>query len=297
MGSFAGLLSAAAYRCWRPVVRRRLGRTVLEWVDGVPVVVLPEVFNPKVFRTGAWLARAVAGLPALSPESAPASGRSLGAPRALDMGTGSGIGAVFAARRGYRVTAVDVNPHAVRCARLNSALNGLEERIEVRQGDLFAAVAGERFDLVLFNPPFFRGAPRGPLDAAWRSQDVIERFAAGLPAALAPGGRALLLLSSAGGADGVMAAHAPPGLRLTVLSRRGFAGETITLFEAGARCEVAPAAAAATRPVEAHGAAGAARAPAGWCPLLVAVTVWAVGVGCPALAALAMMATVMAVPL
>jgi release factor glutamine methyltransferase len=259
MGSFAGWLSAAAYRCWRPVVRRRLGRTVLEWVDGVPLVVLPEVFNPKVFRTGAWLARAAAGLPA------PVGGN--GEPRALDMGTGSGIGAVFAARRGYRVTAVDVNPHAVRCARLNAALNGLEERIEVRQGDLFAAVAGERFDLVLFNPPFFRGEPSGPLDAAWRSQDVIERFAAGLPAALAPGGQALLLLSSAGGADRALAAHAPPGLRLTAISRRGFAGETITLFEAGARGEAGVAGAAAgARPVEAHGAAGAAGAPAAATP-------------------------------
>jgi HemK-related putative methylase len=251
MGSFARSVAAAAYRCWRPVVRRRLGRTVLEWVDGVPLVVLPEVFNPKVFRTGVWLARAVAALPA--PD------RSATAPRALDMGTGSGIGAVFAARRGYRVTAVDVNPHAVRCARLNAALNGLEERIEVRLGDLFAAVEGERFDLVLFNPPFFRGAPRGPLDAAWRSQDVIERFAAGLPAALAPRGRALLLLSSAGGADDALAAHAPPGLRLAPLSRRGFAGETVTLFEAGARGEAAPAAAGA-RESEARAAADATRA-------------------------------------
>lgn len=211
-------LAAAGYACWRPLLRRRVGRLALERVDGVPIVVLPEVFNPKLFRTGAWLARVI------PPAAADAA--------ALDMGTGSGIGAVFAARLGYRVTAVDVNPHAVRCARLNAMLNGLEERITVRQGDLFSAVAGERFDLVLFNPPFFRGAPRGALDAAWRGEGVIERFAARLPTALAPGGRALLLVSSAGGADAALGAHAPAGLRLAPILRRGFAGEVITIVDA-----------------------------------------------------------------
>src|SRR5205823_1604642 len=104
--------------------------------------------------------------------------------RALDMGTGSGIGAVFAARAGYRVVGVDLNPEAVRCARINALMNRLEDRLEAREGDLFAPVAGERFDLILFNPPFFRGEPRDALDMAWRSVDVLERFAEGLPSAL-----------------------------------------------------------------------------------------------------------------
>jgi HemK-related putative methylase len=235
-------LAAAGYACWRPLLRRRVGRLALERVDGVPILVLPEVFNPSLFRTGAWLARAVPRPPPETPcapgtpETPCTPGRlPAGAPRALDMGTGSGIGAVFAARMGYRVTAVDVNPQAVRCARLNAMINGLEDRITARQSDLFAAVAGERFDLVLFNPPFFRGAPRGALDAAWRGDGVIERFAAGLPEMLAPGGRALLLVSSAGGADRALADHAPPaGLRLAPLVRRGFAGEVITILEATA---------------------------------------------------------------
>ncbi len=221
MKTVSRLLSVAAYGLVRPWMRRRVGRTVLESIDGVPLVVLPQVLNPRVFRTGAWLAQAV------PPAAAPAATR-----RALDMGTGSGIGAIFAARRGYRVTALDINPHAVRCARVNALLNGLDQQIDVRQSDLFDAVAGERFDLVLFNPPFFPGTPRDPLDAAWRSHDVIERFTAGLPAALAPGGSALLLLSSAGGSDSKLLAHVPAQLRVAPVFRRGFAGETITLFAA-----------------------------------------------------------------
>ena len=58
----------------------------------------------------------------------------------LDMGTGSGICAVFAARyagASWRWTSI---AEAVRCAGINAQLNHLEHRIEIRQGDLFAPV-------------------------------------------------------------------------------------------------------------------------------------------------------------
>jgi HemK-related putative methylase len=208
------------YHLQRPLLRRRLGRVVLEELDGVPLVVLPEVFNGVLFRTGTLLARTVAGSPHAEP--GPAA-------RALDLGTGSGIGAVFAARRGFEVVATDINPEAVRCARLNAILNRLEDRIEVRQGDLFASVAGETFDLVLFNPPFFAGVPRDSLDHAWRSTDVLERAAAGLPAALAPGGTALVVLSSDGEGTRLLAALQAEGLAVETAARRDFGNEIVTV--------------------------------------------------------------------
>ena len=45
-------------------------------------------------------------------------------------------------------------------------------QIDVRQGDLFDPVAGERFDVMLFNPPYYRGVPRDELDHAWRCADI-----------------------------------------------------------------------------------------------------------------------------
>ncbi|MFZ2519137.1 MAG: hypothetical protein WA089_10570, partial [Anaerolineae bacterium] len=45
------------------VLSRRYGRLVLEEIDGVPLVVLPQVFNPVLLRTGAFLARTVTTLP------------------------------------------------------------------------------------------------------------------------------------------------------------------------------------------------------------------------------------------
>ena len=200
------------------VLSRRYGRLVLEEIDGVPLVVLPQVFNPVLLRTGAFLARTVTTLPL------PAGAE------VLDLGTGSGVGAIFAARRGAAVIAVDINPEAVRCARINALLNHLEHAIEARQGDLFAPVAAARFDLILFNPPFYRGRPRRPLDHAWRGEDVFERFTAGLAAHLKPGGQALLILSSDGAGDELLANLRAAGFQQQVAARQDLINEILTAY-------------------------------------------------------------------
>lgn len=72
---------------------------------------------------------------------------------ALDLGTGSGVQAFLAARHSERVVGVDLSPRALRVARLNAALNGIEN-VEWRRGDFFEPVRGETFGLVAANPPF-----------------------------------------------------------------------------------------------------------------------------------------------
>ena len=190
----------------------------LEHVRGVPIMVIPSVFNPKALRTGAFFATQLdsSGIP---------SGAEV-----LDMGTGSGICAVFAARHARRVVAVDINRAAARCASINALLNGLEQRIEVRHGDLFAPVAGQRFDLILFNPPFLRGAPRDDRDRAWRSSDVAERFAAGLGDHLKPAGAALVLLSSFGDPAVFLEQFRRRGFAISVFAERGFVNERMAIF-------------------------------------------------------------------
>jgi release factor glutamine methyltransferase len=125
---------------------------------------------------------------------------------------------------------VDINPAAVRCALINSLLNGVDHKVDVRLGDLFAPVQGERFDLVLFNPPFLRGTPRDPRDSAWRSNDVAERFAAGLAAHLKPRGSALVLLSTFGDGRTFLREFHNQGFKTTVFAERRFVTERLTLF-------------------------------------------------------------------
>lgn len=71
----------------------------------------------------------------------------------LDLGCGSGTVALALARSATRVIATDINPRALDIVRLNARLNGLTA-IDVREGDLFAPVAGEQLALIASQPPF-----------------------------------------------------------------------------------------------------------------------------------------------
>jgi SAM-dependent methyltransferase len=73
--------------------------------------------------------------------------------RTLDLGAGSGALALLAASRSERVTASDCSPRCINFARFNAALNGIEN-VHCAVGDAFEPVQGQRFDLVLSNPPF-----------------------------------------------------------------------------------------------------------------------------------------------
>jgi HemK-related putative methylase len=214
-GGVAGKLIALGYRLSG---KARYDDYRLERVLGTPILVIPSVFNPKIPRSGAFLAAHLAS------RAPPAQST------VLDMGTGSGVCALIAARFARRVVGVDINAAAVRCARVNALLNRLDDRIEVRQGDLYEPLAQERFDLVLFNPPFLRGTPRDDRDRAWRSGDVAERFAAGLRTHLRPGGSALVVLSSFGEAGFFLEQFAHNGLAISVEAERRFVNERLAIF-------------------------------------------------------------------
>ncbi|ASG24111.1 hypothetical protein Y958_24625 [Nitrospirillum viridazoti CBAmc] len=205
----------------RAVLRRRLGRAVFEKIRGRSFVVWPGVFNPVVFRTGRFLAEFIATSQLLEP----AEGAT-----ALDMGTGCGVLGIFAALRGYQVTAVDVVPEAVSCARANAILNRVA--VELHQGDLFAPVAGRTFDVVLFSLPKFRGTPTTTFEQSWRSPDVIDRLAAELPAMLKPGGRAYFVLTSHGDCAGMLNGLAQAGLVVERVLWRHFGVETLAIYSA-----------------------------------------------------------------
>jgi HemK-related putative methylase len=195
-------------------------RERLERVHGTPLLVLPSVFNPRLLRTGAFFGGVIAA-------------QRLGADAdVLDLGTGSGVCAVFAARHARHVVATDINRAAVRCAAINAQLNRLEARIECLHGDLFGPLAARRFDVIFFNPPFIAGTPSSPRDFAWRGHDVAARFAAGLATHLNPRGRAYLLLSTYGDACATFVEElARRGCSQRVFATRRFVNERLTVLE------------------------------------------------------------------
>ncbi|QNI02532.1 class I SAM-dependent methyltransferase [Halomonas sp. SH5A2] len=97
--------------------------------------------------------------------------------RVLDMGCGDGIISAWLAHRGHQVTAVDVSAFAVESTQRTLSVNGLEGRVV--QSDVFSALQGELFDLIVSNPPFHqeRDVSYGP------SQRLISQAPAHLTSA------------------------------------------------------------------------------------------------------------------
>jgi methylase of polypeptide subunit release factors len=115
---------------------------------------------------------------------------------ALDLCAGSGVQALFAAAHSDRVIGTDVNPRALALAKLSAALNGIQN-IEWRLGDLLEPVSGERFELVIANPPFVVSPVRELTfrDSGRRADELSREIVTGAAAALAEGGFAHVLCS------------------------------------------------------------------------------------------------------
>lgn len=113
---------------------------------------------------------------------------------ALDLGTGSGVQALLAARHSRRVVAVDVNPRALAFTTINAALNGTP-RLECRRGSLFAPVQGRRFDLVVSNPPYVISpdSALGYRDSGWPGDTFCRALVRRAPRFLREGGWAIVL--------------------------------------------------------------------------------------------------------
>ena len=115
---------------------------------------------------------------------------------ALDIGTGSGYQAMCAAPIAGRVVGVDVNARALRFAEFNAALNGVDN-LELREGSLFDPVAGDRFGLVVCNPPYVISPETDYVfrDSGLPGDSFCEALVRELPSALAEGGHGVALIA------------------------------------------------------------------------------------------------------
>lgn len=193
-------LAEAELASYRGLIKRRLAGEPVSYLVGetefwgLPFHVEPSVLVPRPdTETVIEVARAV------RPDRA--------APcRLLDLCTGSGVIAVSLAREyaAAQVVATELSPAAAALARRNAARNAVADRVDVREGDLFAPVRGERFDLIAANPPYIASAVIPTLSPEVRREPVIaldggpdglafyDRICAEAREHLAPGGAIVL---------------------------------------------------------------------------------------------------------
>ncbi|MCW6160996.1 MAG: methyltransferase [Candidatus Micrarchaeales archaeon] len=116
--------------------------------------------------------------------------------KVLDLGTGTGIQGIVAAKAGCEVYFSDISENALQCAEKNAELNGVHGRF--LRSDLFSKVKG-RFNTIIFNPPYLESGKEiryADLDGGVLGRELIDRFLSGVKEFLLPDNTVLLVENS-----------------------------------------------------------------------------------------------------
>ncbi|MCD6477549.1 MAG: methyltransferase [Candidatus Aenigmarchaeota archaeon] len=150
----------------------------------------------------------------------------------LDMGTGSGIQALVASKNAKNVLGVDVNPEAVKLARKNAKINGIRNASFV-VSDLFENVK-EKFDLIIFNPPYLPVDDKIKGAEQWscgKNLEIIKRFARDAKNHLKENGNILMVISSITGLKGVKKIFEEFEFKVEAVGKKKIPWETLYILE------------------------------------------------------------------
>jgi release factor glutamine methyltransferase len=159
----------------------------------------------------------------------------------LEVGCGCGLAALVCAKADPEnfVLGVDINPSAVRCAQQNADKNRLTNAL-FTVSDLFSKVGVQRFDAIMFNPPYLPTDEgehvAGPLNHAFDGgadgRRVLDRFLSEFDRFLKPGGVLLLIQSSLNGVEKTQSRLEVMGYKVRIMDSEDFFFESIFLLKA-----------------------------------------------------------------
>jgi release factor glutamine methyltransferase len=190
---------------------------------GFRLTVPPTVFHPRYCLTGEFFAKFIARL-------------DLSGKRVADLGTGTGILALAAARAGAEsVIAIDINPYAAHAAAENARTNGFEHCVIAMCSDLLSAVIPRPvFDVILSNMPVLPIEPLDLVDRAWYAGPNYRDVAALYDQArerLRVGGRMYILLPSGADLETITALFEGAGFRGRPVHERSHWIESVLIYE------------------------------------------------------------------
>jgi release factor glutamine methyltransferase len=160
--------------------------------------------------------------------------------KVLEVCSGSGYVSLVAAQKAKYVVGIDINPHAVKLAKLNARLNNILN-VEFVLGDLFSPIRA-KFNLITINPPYLQGYQgmntnnHSYLDYSWNGgedgRSVTERFLAEVEEYLEASGRIFIVQSSLSGYDKTVEELSKEGFLTRIIAEKKLFFETLYLIEA-----------------------------------------------------------------
>ncbi len=152
--------------------------------------------------------------------------------RVLDMGCGCGIQGINAALQNAIVLSVDVSQLAVENAVFNARLFGVSDRLTAMQSNLFSALDGEKFDCIVFNPPYVPSLQQSDasIDGGKKGRDVLRNFLDNLFLHLTPKGKSYFLASSLNDFNWIERTLSLNGFGFSIVLRKRFFFEELAVF-------------------------------------------------------------------
>jgi release factor glutamine methyltransferase len=139
-------------RTYKPLLVKYLSGTRTYSYKNVKLEIPPQVFHPGFFFSTKLLLNYISRLP-------------LSKKCFLELGAGSGLISIYAAGKGAKVTASDINPIAINALKKNAELN--QSQLDIIYSDLFKAIPLQAFDIIAINPPYYKMTPASDADYAW----------------------------------------------------------------------------------------------------------------------------------
>jgi release factor glutamine methyltransferase len=156
-----GIVKYIVSRTYKPLLVKYLAQTRIYSYKGITLEIPPEVFHPGFFFSTKLLFRFL-------------SYENLNHKSFLELGAGSGLLSIFAAKKGAHVTATDLNGTAIKTLTKNAATNKV--KLNIVHSDLFEKIRKQGFDIIVINPPYYKKKPANESELAWYCGENGEYF-------------------------------------------------------------------------------------------------------------------------
>nr|WP_294774755.1 methyltransferase [uncultured Flavobacterium sp.] len=186
--------------------------------DGISIKIHPDVFPPQLTFSTKILLDFIKDM-------------DLESKTFLELGCGSGIISLLAAKKKALVTASDINPIALDYLVTNSEKNHL--KMEIVNSDLFRNIKNRAFDYIIINPPYYPKSPKNVKEQAWfcgENFEYFEKLFHQLPDYLSPKTNCFMILSQDCAIEKIKAIAVKNAMAFELVSEKKDLAETNSIF-------------------------------------------------------------------